>query len=381
MLARSFNVAGTSLYRLTLSPLILALNTLVAEFLYAQNCHFTLSVFCTEVPFRNALPDFENIRNFRFTAAEIADIWQAITSGTPLQMVSGSSLASNYELEPHSSLLLMILKHFLEQTIVGDYLKKHVEIQTENQQKTNNRTDLPKSVSVQVRDDIESITSESSMVGTFCGKTKRYKNQEQCFWQFNKYLQILGLKITEMTNELEDLRKFQHLPRPRSRYRLNRSQDAQILHRRLDRIISNLQEMSTNKPKGHRLSTIVEVIEVLTKQFKKCTDNFHEVREILTTNKVVGRNETSLPSSTQTTPVQTPHKATQNESLWPKVQNKSQQTDGKKDTEKSYSDWICEMRNTTNGQKFLNKVKKQVASISKKFYIKFYIVLGGEFFT
>lgn len=182
-------------------------------------------------------------------------------------------------------------------------------------------------------------------------QTKRFKNQEQqCFWQFNKYLQILGLKITEMTNELEDLRKFQHLPKPsRSRYRLNRGQDHhhQVWQRRLERIIHNLQEMNATKRKvhGHRLATVVEVIEILTKQVMKCTENFQEVRAILTTRKSPSNEETVTANTTTITSS-------------PRMENKCQQTDVQKDNEKSYNDWICEMRNTNNGQKFLDKVSE-----------------------
>lgn len=54
--------------------MVLVLNTLVAEFLYAQNCHFSLSVFSSEVPYKNVLPDFEKSKKFRFDAAELDDI-------------------------------------------------------------------------------------------------------------------------------------------------------------------------------------------------------------------------------------------------------------------------------------------------------------------
>lgn len=60
--------------RMVLSPLVLVINTLVAEFLYAQNCHFSLSVFNSEVPYKNALPDFDKIKKFRFDSVELEEI-------------------------------------------------------------------------------------------------------------------------------------------------------------------------------------------------------------------------------------------------------------------------------------------------------------------
>lgn len=61
-----------------LSPMILALNTLVAEFLYAQNCHYSLSVFATEVPYKNTLPEFEKRDKFRFNRSELNEIFSAL---------------------------------------------------------------------------------------------------------------------------------------------------------------------------------------------------------------------------------------------------------------------------------------------------------------
>ncbi len=60
--------------RMVLSPMVLVINTLVAEFLYAQNCHFSLSVFSSEVPYKNVLPDFEKVNKFRFDSVELDEI-------------------------------------------------------------------------------------------------------------------------------------------------------------------------------------------------------------------------------------------------------------------------------------------------------------------
>lgn len=59
---------------MVLSPMVLVINTLVAEFLYAQNCHFSLSVFSSEVPYKNVLPDFEKVSKFRFDPMELDEI-------------------------------------------------------------------------------------------------------------------------------------------------------------------------------------------------------------------------------------------------------------------------------------------------------------------
>uniref|UniRef100_A0A182QQS5 LisH domain-containing protein n=1 Tax=Anopheles farauti TaxID=69004 RepID=A0A182QQS5_9DIPT len=63
---------------IVLSPLVLVLNTLVAEFLYTQNCHFSLSIFTNEVPFKNTLPDFTRSSKFRLSRTELGEIFEAL---------------------------------------------------------------------------------------------------------------------------------------------------------------------------------------------------------------------------------------------------------------------------------------------------------------
>uniref|UniRef100_A0A182TS37 LisH domain-containing protein n=1 Tax=Anopheles melas TaxID=34690 RepID=A0A182TS37_9DIPT len=63
---------------IVLSPLVLVLNTLVAEFLYTQNCHFSLSIFTNEVPFKNTLPDFTRSAKFRLNRTELGEIFEAL---------------------------------------------------------------------------------------------------------------------------------------------------------------------------------------------------------------------------------------------------------------------------------------------------------------
>ncbi|KAH8288117.1 hypothetical protein KR054_001064 [Drosophila jambulina] len=68
-------------HALLTSPLAMALPTLVAEFLHSQNCHFTLSVFCSEMPHRHTLPKFENRPEFRFRKDELQQVLGAVLGG------------------------------------------------------------------------------------------------------------------------------------------------------------------------------------------------------------------------------------------------------------------------------------------------------------
>lgn len=79
LIGRQIAVQYQQSQRIVLSPLVLVVNTLVAEFLYAQNCHFTLSVFNSEVPYKNTLPDFEKSYKFRFDSVELNEIMKVTT--------------------------------------------------------------------------------------------------------------------------------------------------------------------------------------------------------------------------------------------------------------------------------------------------------------
>jgi len=68
-------------HSLLLSPLAVILHTLVAEFLHSQNCHFSLSVFCSETPHRNRLPDFRRRPEFRFREEELQQVLTAVLGG------------------------------------------------------------------------------------------------------------------------------------------------------------------------------------------------------------------------------------------------------------------------------------------------------------
>ncbi|EDV47590.1 uncharacterized protein Dere_GG17554 [Drosophila erecta] len=78
LLSKAAGVQMAHSHALLLSPLAMVLHTLVAEFLHSQNCHFTLSVFCSETPHRSQLPDFRSRPEFRFQPEELRTVVAAI---------------------------------------------------------------------------------------------------------------------------------------------------------------------------------------------------------------------------------------------------------------------------------------------------------------
>lgn len=298
---------GGSSMRLTLSPLVLALNTLVAEFLYAQNCHFTLSVFCTEIPYRNTLPDFESMRQFRFNDVEIVEIWEAVTGRKAIKTDLHKHVILNYESNPNMSLLLLIIKYLLRKD-PSEQLSRNAEVQTELQEKSH------KSTLIQVNEQ-ETMTS----------------NKDDNLSHLNRYLKTLSEKLREMTKEFENFAK----PKPhnsRSRtLKSSRCHEYYLLNKSLERITEHMKIKAQDKRKNKRLNYIVESIEGLTKEFGKCANNFDNVTKILISKEVNAK------------PI--------------KVKFKEKQTETDLEV-KSYAEWIQEMRNTANGKKFLNRVIK-----------------------
>ncbi|XP_017109095.2 uncharacterized protein unc [Drosophila bipectinata] len=106
-------------HALFLSPLALSLHTLVAEFLHSHNCHFTLSVFCSEMPHRQALPNFESRPEFTFKTAELEAVMTAVMGGEDMP----ADLELNRLVEAHysenlagqtQSLLMALMRSLVE---------------------------------------------------------------------------------------------------------------------------------------------------------------------------------------------------------------------------------------------------------------------------
>lgn len=95
---------------LLLSPMTQALHTLVAEFLYVHNCHYTLSVFCSETPHRHTLPDFEERKEFRFTSDELQQVLQVMLGEQPPQQQLKPHVMRLYDEQQQDSLLLDCFK-------------------------------------------------------------------------------------------------------------------------------------------------------------------------------------------------------------------------------------------------------------------------------
>lgn len=234
-LGRQIATEFQSEHRMTLSPLILALNSLVAEFLYAQNCHYSLSVFSTEVPYKNTMPDFEKRERFRFNKAELFEIFDAMGIKTDSE-VSGQifALYSSNQTTGTKSLLFSMIKMLL---------------------KTVNGNHIP-----------QLIGEDSTKLDT---KNIKY---------LNKYLNSLTKKIKQMSHGITKVSVRNGL---NSKSDINESrvqkeegiERLEIINKSLERITDDVKLIDRSNKHGRQISDIVKSIDKLTECFESCSLN------------------------------------------------------------------------------------------------------------
>ncbi|XP_050090270.1 uncharacterized protein LOC126574244 [Anopheles aquasalis] len=146
---------------IVLSPLVLVLNTLVAEFLYTQNCHFSLSIFTNEIPFKNTLPDFTRSPKFRLDRTELGEIFEA------LGIDHYGGLMAKYEKQGShhnsQSLLYIVFKSILSSVKAQEV--KLRRLQRVERQKTNARTLLKRFEIKKLHCNVEKLLHRVKLVG------------------------------------------------------------------------------------------------------------------------------------------------------------------------------------------------------------------------
>ncbi|KAJ6638173.1 hypothetical protein Bhyg_10906 [Pseudolycoriella hygida] len=237
--------------RMVLSPLILVINTLVAEFLYAQNCHFTLSVFSSEVPYKNALPDFEKINKFRFDSTELEEIMKALSLDR--SDIYKSEICQSYK-TPHKdegacidkSLLFCIIKT-LSQAVSTDRIHE---------------TDA-----VPQRPPNEEQNCENCK--TNCSRIKNDELHSKYYKHFYKYLELLSQHVVEIS---ENTKKINEPTQPNDQASKNSLRTCE-LNKRLDKITESLKNLSKSNRKGRKITEIIKSITRLTNEVERCSSN------------------------------------------------------------------------------------------------------------
>lgn len=225
---------------------ILALNTMVAEFLYTQNCQFTLSVFATEVPFPSALPDFDSNKNahpYRFRPDQLQDLLRSFA----LSQQSKKEVESRY-LKPSSDHINTSLLFSL------------LEISCPSESKER------------------SMASKSTQCRDYSRHHSKHRKGSQCLRQIQTFLNQLEESIVRITETMN------HLPL---------SQSLNIAKHNL----SKLNQQSKRFAEHKSAHSIYETISSLSNELNTLIDR---IQFKLNEDKINPNQVTEIPSETTT---------------------------------------------------------------------------------
>lgn len=328
-------------HRIVLSPLILVLNTLVAEFLYAEDCHFTLSVFATEVPYKNTLPNFEatpRLQVFRFTDNELNDIFEAV--GLTKQneefirdfyIKCGVSEQKDMR---NKSLLYCIFKTVISQ-IASTEPKHKKDIKNVNPKPKRSSTPIVSSSSQSSLIKFSPARQKCSSCLSSRIKHEKYEVSSRYFKYLNRYLDILSERVREMSKSLAE--KNVHKPQKKT---TDSSAQESSLKKDLNQIIENLNRLSKSKQKNKRFQDILNSIERLSASLEKCSDNLENVFS----NNFI---KPSLADAPAVAPSKIGAKADRLSDM-------------------DYVSWLQELKTSENGKKFIDRLEISLQKTMEK---------------
>lgn len=315
-LGRQMSEQHSLVHRIVLSPLILVLNTLVADFLHAEDCHFTLSVFANEVPYKNTLPNFEATPPrtlFRFTDNELNDIFEAIgISKQDEQRIREFYLMHGDD----SEIINRSLLYCIVRTIISPAEPKIVPEKTYKMKPRQSSTPVPSSTQVSFS------TSDSSP-----RKSRKYEEfhvSSRYFKCLNRYLDILSDRLSEMSKTMHE----KHSKRTSNE---SVSQESS-LRKDLRKMIENINRLTKSKQKSKRFQDILNSIERLSSSVDKCSGNMENLLMAAKTN--------------------VPEK------------NTNAQKDRLSDMD--YATWLKELKTSEHGKKFIDRLESSLQKTMEK---------------
>ncbi|XP_035901778.1 uncharacterized protein LOC118507419 [Anopheles stephensi] len=287
---------------IVLSPLVLVLNTLVAEFLYTQNCHFSLSIFTNEVPFKNTLPDFTRSSVFRLNRAELGEIFEA------LGIEHYEGLVQKYEKfgtdHGSRSLLYIVFKTILAAVKAQEVKLRH--LQRLDKRKASARTMFKQLEVEKLHRNVEKLLHRVKTVG------KAIVELEKCQPPAN----ASDAKDQQQQTNLDETTK------PDDDHSSARS----------------LRVCSEN------VSKLVERLESCTKMFEQLIETARQQRHV---EDVEDKLEAELDEEDP---------AAVGDKLYSK----------QKEKRKTYTEFLHELKTTEHGKRYVAKLQKQVAKLLEK---------------
>lgn len=311
-LGRQMAMQHQQTHRLVLSPLILVLNTLVSEFLYAEDCHFTLSVFATEVPFKNTLPNFEvtpKNQMFRFSNDELKDIFEAIGVSSQVEHATRRLYQQNADRTPdflNRSLLYCILKNAIE------FHAKNAVIDNKTQTDQNEQPAKPT-----LSQPIQCQHCSSSKT-----KARKFEISSRYFKYLNRYLDILSERVREMSKSLVEM-SSKNKTSKNSKSTADTSTIETNLKKNMEKIIENLGQITKSKHKSKKFRDILNSIDRLSNSLEKCGGNLENLILVTNTN----------------------------------LKDQEMKSNQKPLENVDYDEWLQRLRNSEHGRKFLDRLE------------------------
>lgn len=265
------------------------LNTLVAEFLYSQDCHFTLSVFSTEAPYKNTLPDFEAQRKFRFNSTELCQIFEAINITPEIKQIVEALYIAPGEDQLNTSLLYSLLRIVLPSAEFG-----------------------------------HSKGTQTSASATPLKYPPKKDKDLKFFRKFSEYLDHLSDHLLQMTKNMKSL-QFNISPKTK-RIDHNSTDKLSRLNENLENITQKLRDLSVSKTNERQIHEMVHNITGLTTEMQRCAQSFEKLLEM----------------SVQTAAIPTTQRSGTAEPAKLIVQPNP-----------TYSEWLMKMKTSKFGRKFI----------------------------
>lgn len=331
-------------HRMVLSPLILVLNTLVAEFLYTEDCHFTLSVFANEVPYKNTLPNFEATppgRLFQFSPLELNDIFEAIGFSKQNEQIVREFYMNRADSQNilNKSLLYSIMKSLIIQIESGRGEKVNEKVKIRNKTKakikaTKSSAINPSTSSQQSLDPGSASDRKDTSRDSFRHKYKHLHISSRYFKYLNRYLDILSDRINDMSRSLAEKRSDRKT-KPKT---ADSSSQEESLKKDLRKIIENINKLTKSQNKTKRFQSVLNSIERLSASVEKCNGKLEDLLNAVN------------------------------------IQSKSAETIGKKTVENKvdpfsgmdYGTWLRELKTSEHGRKFIDRLEVSLQKTMEK---------------
>lgn len=328
-----------SVHRIVLSPLILVLNTLVAEFLYTEDCHFTLSVFSNEVPYKNTLPNFEATparQIFRFAESELQDIFEAIGLKSPTKRTVRTLYADwgadTQKGSMNKSLLYCLFKVAIQNASAASHPKS-----TETNGKGQSTEDAVASTTTVTSENLTSSASPKSKPGQSSANKQHRECQmsARCFKYVNRYLDILSDRIHEISKNVATKRA------DTDRRPSDSSQQESSLKKDLRKMIDNFNRLTKSKRESQRFQDVLNSIERLSTNIDMCSENMNNLIDTLNRQPKVAAPP-SHPNNEE-------------------AQRKSDRLD-----QMDYGAWLKELKTSANGKKFIERLETSLQKTMQK---------------